>query len=535
MFGLIGLLCLLVLSVLFLGFGLFGSFTTVLAIITLVLASLAIAALAGTVIRLQEENRQLIKTSGADTHAALHDPLTGAANRRHFEQHLEQLVAEKSPKHVLMMLDLDRFKPVNDLHGHAAGDALLKEISAGLKKIVSSRDLVARLGGDEFAIILNKTNRQVAEAVTLRVLEFVTKFRLNWEGQRISVGTSIGLVNIDKSGLNPSDLLAVADEALYAAKEAGRGAAFLAVPGPAASDSPTFTRIGSDLPEAEETAPSHEPEDGRRQELFGAVVDYYSKDGTEMPDSRRGSRRRHQIQHWIMTEPRTIGDELSPGMRIREIIDDASAKSDGGADLSRWILAHALNSAVQVTSSEIDRIGFILPIPAQAVVSDPSLGTDLMRMNALAHLPLRHITFLLYNVSSVYTSPNIEAFRERVAASDFALGYEVRASTLDVLAPLRYAKYDELHLGRELSRNLRPGTPGYAAVESLLATAEQHGTTVVASGVDTAEEIVHLSAMGVNRFSGPFIGEPRPVHEVLLELKDGGDTGQPVPQLKTGT
>jgi len=437
----------------------------------------------------------------------MHDPLTGTANRRQFEQELNELVGQSAPSHVLMMLDLDRFKPVNDLYGHAAGDALLKEISSGLAKLVSPRDMVARLGGDEFAIILNRSDQKHAESVALKALEFVTKYRLSWEGHRISVGTSIGLVNIDKPNLMPATLLAHADEALYAAKEAGRGAAFLVQPGDSDSDPLSFKRIDAGTPSPVASARSHEPEDGRHQELVGTVAVSANK-GYDVPEDRQGSRRRHEIKQWIIAEPRTIGDAASPGMQI----------------LARWVLINALNSAAYITPSVIDRIGFVLPIPARAVVTVPELGEELMRINALAHLPLRHITFLLYNVGPVYNAPEIELFRQRLELSDVALGFEVRASTLDVLAPMRHVNYEELHLGRELSRNLRPGTSGYAAVESLLTTAEQNNTSVVASGITTGDEIRHLSALGVDRFSGPFVAEPAPLNDVLQKIQSDVET-----------
>jgi len=314
--------------------------------------------------------------------------------------------------------------------------------------------------------------------------------------------------------------MAVADEALYAAKEAGRGAAFLAIPSENPKEPPSFERLDEGRPAPEVSARSHEPEDGRRQELFATVAATVASEVLEAPEHRQGSRRRHEIKHWILTEPRTIGDESSPGMRVRELIDDASARSDGGADFARWVLLKALDSAAHVTPSVIDRIGFVLPIPARAVVTVPNLGEELMRINALAHLPLRHITFLLYNVGTVYNAPEVELFRQRLAVSDVGLGFEVRAATLDVIAPMRHVNYEELHLGRELSRNLRPGTSGYAAVESLLTTADQNNTTVVASGIDTADELRHLGIMGVERFSGPFIAEPTPLFDILQDMRN---------------
>ncbi len=507
---------------------LYRSVAGICALVLLVLATAAIALISHKLMAqiknneaLAKNNAELEATSGEETHAAMHDPLTGAANRRQFEQRLDELVSEENPSHVLMMLDLDRFKPVNDLYGHAAGDALLKEITAGLHKLVSPKDTVARLGGDEFAILLRSTSPQISDAVALRALEFVIKFRLNWQGQRISVGTSIGIVNIDKPGLSGADLMSVADEALYAAKEAGRGVAFVAIQGEAGSPA-TFEPIKGSAPAVEPTksARSHEPEDGRKQELFGCVI---AKLGSvpDPVDSRSGSRSRHEVSQWILTEPRTIGDSNSPGMRIREIIDDASARGDGGADLARWMLVHALNSASRFESSDIDRFGFVLPIPAQAVVTVPALAEELMRINALSHQPIRNLKFLLYNLGPVYNAPEIGSFQERLAVSGVGIAYELRSSTLDALAPLHRVDFDEVYLARELSRNLRAGTPAYTALESLLTITKQKQTDVIASAVDTKEEVQHMASMGIRRFAGPFVGEPLVLHDTLEKLQKG--------------
>jgi len=153
----------------------YGNFIRVL----LVLSVFVIGILSLAVGFLLFKNQRLVKKSKVEKHAAMHDPLTGSANRRKFEQRLDEMVSSRSPKHVLMMLDLDRFKPVNDLYGHAAGDALLKDITSGLTRIVSPKDMVARLGGDEFAILLTDTTEKLAEAKALKALEFVVKFRLN--------------------------------------------------------------------------------------------------------------------------------------------------------------------------------------------------------------------------------------------------------------------------------------------------------------------------------------------------------------------
>lgn len=489
-------------------------------IVALVFWLLGMASTAGLSVfslKLYRQNQQLAETSNVESHAAMHDPLTGVANRRQFEQRLDNLVNDDKPNHVLLMLDLDRFKPINDLHGHAAGDALLIEISNGLASIVGSKDTVARLGGDEFAILLKSTNAQVAEAVATRALDFVAKFRLNWEGNRLSVGTSIGMVAIDAPGNTSAALMAVADEALYAAKEAGRGVAFIATPGDSIGEPYTFEKMESDVTQPAGELRSHEPEDGRQPELYANEIAYLNVPNLEA-ETRSGSRRRHNIKHWVLTQPRTIGDHVSPGMQVRELIENAATRADGGANFARWVLVNTLNAASRFKPAEIDQLGFVLPIPAHAVITEPKLGEELMRINALAHNPLRHYTFLLYGVGALYNAPEIQEFQKRLAVSDVGLAFEITSSTLDVLAPLNHAAFDEVYLGRQLSRNLRPGTPAFAGVESLLAVAKQGGTAVVASNVETEEEVRHLAHMGVFRFSGEFIGEPAPLYSLLSQL-----------------
>lgn len=509
---------------------LYSSIAGVLSLILVTLSVVAIHQVGKLIARLYTTNRALQDASGEETHAAMHDALTGVANRRQFEKTLDALVNEQEPKHVLLMLDLDRFKPVNDLYGHAAGDALLKDISAGLAKIVKPHDTVARLGGDEFAIILAGSSPQLAEAVAVRALDFVIKFRLNWEGQRISVGTSIGMVHINKPGHKMADLMAVADEALYAAKEAGRGVAFLAVPGKSIGDPHTFERVGKDIKQFVSTNRSHEPEDGRKQELFGSEIAFLqvaNQDGNE----RSGSRRRHNVKHWILTDPQTIGDRNSPGMQARELIESAAARPDAGADLARWMLVHTLNAVSGLKPAEVDRIGFVLPMPASAIIKTPTLGEDLMRINALSNNPLRHFSYLLYGMGKVYDSPEIQQFQERQEVSGVGLAFEISSSTLDVLAPIQRIKFDEIYLGRELSRNLKPGTPAAASLEALANIAKQRGTSLVASGTDTEEEVRHLAQVGVTRFSGPLVGESQPLRTLLDQLVNG--INKSVPQRKS--
>jgi two-component system, cell cycle response regulator len=154
-------------------------------------------------------------------HQALSDPLTGLPNRRAFDRDLERLT-ELAKRHAaafsLLMVDIDRFKRVNDTLGHAAGDDVLRTVASTLAARVRRSDVVARIGGEEFAVLLPRTNRdgalQVAEELRLAVGNASTRTA----GQDVQVTISIGVAGSDYS----DETTAAADAALYAAKANGR-------------------------------------------------------------------------------------------------------------------------------------------------------------------------------------------------------------------------------------------------------------------------------------------------------------------------
>ena len=157
-------------------------------------------------------------------HLADHDALTELFNRRRFDQELAEFVAYASRykgKGALFLLDLDRFKYVNDTRGHKAGDEVIRAVGRALKDSVRKTDVVARLGGDEFAVLLQDADRDTAERIAEGMLETIRERRLPLEGQRISMTTSIGIVCFADEEPAVEDLMVSADLAMYAAKESG--------------------------------------------------------------------------------------------------------------------------------------------------------------------------------------------------------------------------------------------------------------------------------------------------------------------------
>jgi diguanylate cyclase (GGDEF)-like protein len=160
----------------------------------------------------------------AATQTALRDPLTGAGNRIAMEQTLQREI-EMSRRHLqplsLLMLDIDHFKQVNDLHGHGAGDEVLKAVAASIKDQLRNVDMVFRYGGEEFLILLSNTSREAAAMVGER-LRYANQAQDYYaDGQLIELTVSLGCATL-LPGESAESLLRRADSALYVAKREGR-------------------------------------------------------------------------------------------------------------------------------------------------------------------------------------------------------------------------------------------------------------------------------------------------------------------------
>ncbi|MEE8261334.1 MAG: EAL domain-containing protein [Gammaproteobacteria bacterium] len=159
------------------------------------------------------------------SYQASHDVLTGLVNRREFERRLKRVLHGThtgKTEHALLYLDLDRFKVINDTCGHLAGDELLRQLGEVLRGTVRSRDTLARLGGDEFGVLLEHCSVVQARRLAKALQKVIRDFRFGWEDKSLSIGMSIGLVPINDTSESITHILAMADAALFAAKEAGR-------------------------------------------------------------------------------------------------------------------------------------------------------------------------------------------------------------------------------------------------------------------------------------------------------------------------
>ncbi|MFT4271362.1 MAG: diguanylate cyclase [Pantoea sp.] len=179
----------------------------------------------GAVMVIQDvsESRKMMKRL---SYSASHDMLTRLPNRLNFERQLKRLLSDAAVnqhQHVLVFIDLDKFKAVNDTAGHAAGDALLRELSELMQHHIRSSDFLARLGGDEFGLLLPDCEVDDVREVVQRLVTAINQYRFMWLDSIYQVGASAGMTQIDEHNCISNLVMSQADVACYSAKHAGRG------------------------------------------------------------------------------------------------------------------------------------------------------------------------------------------------------------------------------------------------------------------------------------------------------------------------
>ncbi len=152
--------------------------------------------------------------------AAAHDPLTGLANRSSFDERLEECIAfsrEHGSRALVLMIDLNEFKPINDTYGHQAGDAVLTIIARRLHRLLRSSDMVARFGGDEFALLVEGGEWDSVDSIVQRIAAVIRQ-PLAYQGTTLEVSSSIGVAVCPEDSIEAGELLRIADERMYVHK-----------------------------------------------------------------------------------------------------------------------------------------------------------------------------------------------------------------------------------------------------------------------------------------------------------------------------
>jgi diguanylate cyclase (GGDEF)-like protein len=416
-------------------------------------------------------------------HLAHHDPLTDLPNRVLLSKRLEETrrIVAGGGSVAVLCLDLDRFKEVNDTLGHPVGDALLKAIAQRLRGCVRETDTVARVGGDEFAIVqAGAAQPQAATALAVRIIETIAA-PIEIDGHHIVVGTSVGIAVAPSDTDDTAQLFKYADMALYQVKGRGRG---------------TYRFF-----EPAMDALMHE----RRQmeiDLRAAVSDggfeLYYQPIINLDENRVSTFEallRWNHPHRGMVSPAEfipLAEETGLIAPIGEWVLRAAC-----AQAATWL--GDVRVAVNLSPAQFRHIQ-LAAVVARAL-ADGGLAANRLEFE---------ITESILLESTEETLAVLQALRNagvRIAMDDFGIGFSS-------LRSLRLFPFDKIKIDRSFVRDLNKAEPASAIVEAIAMLGARLDVTITAEGVETAEQLSWVRALGVTEVQGYFISRPRPAGDI---------------------
>lgn len=417
---------------------------------------------------------------------AMFDSLTGLANRAAMSKLLDTTLSTfKQQKRTcaVLLLDLDRFKQVNDTLGHPAGDQLLKHVALRLTRAVDKRGTVSRIGGDEFQILLpDCDDRGRLGALADNIIASLSQ-PYSIEGSRCIIGASIGIAISPFDGMESEDLIRGADLALYAAKGGGRG---------------RFRFFSRDLQQNAEDRRILE-EDLRDALTKGEISLAYQPIVNAKSDHVRGV---EALMRWVHHDRGPI----SPALFI-PIAEDANLIKM----LGEWALERACQDAVKwdgglrvaVNVSPIQFADENLPKIVRRVLEKSGLAADRLE------LEITESVFLEGTIETEKMFKELKDIGVRLALDDFGTGYSS-------LSYLQTAPFDKIKIDQSFVRGATlPGSRNSAIIAAIVALAEALNMETTAEGIEALDELAWIRELNVSHVQG-YVYSKAVTHEELL-------------------
>ena len=421
-------------------------------------------------------------------HLAKFDELTGLANRTQFRERITALLKEiEQPENriTIHLIDLDRFKTINDTLGHPIGDKLLKEVAARLTAVIGPADMITRFGGDEFVVMQIATERQQDARTMAQRLVRALKEPFEIEGHRIDIGASIGIAMAPHDGIDPDELLKKADMALYAAKNGGGNEhRFFAV-------------------EMEDAA-----QDRRNLELDlreALALDQFHLKYQPLVDLHTGKTTTCEaLMRW--THP--IRGDVPPSVFIPVAEETGLIIALGEWALNRACVEantwpHGVKVAVNLSPIQFRERGLALQVVAALAKS----GLPAQRLE----LEVTERLLLEDNDYTVATMQQLNNLGVNLSLDDFGTGY----SSLNYL---RKFPFHKIKIDQSFIVDLGDNRDARAIIGAIATLGANLDKIVVAEGIETEEQMQLVLSQGVHEGQGYLFGRPMMSADILARL-----------------
>ncbi|MGX5777332.1 bifunctional diguanylate cyclase/phosphodiesterase [Methylorubrum zatmanii] len=421
-------------------------------------------------------------------HLALHDALTDLPNRTLLGERLNlalEAAGENRARVALVYLDLDRFKPVNDFHGHAVGDALLVQVAKRMLAELRPTDTLARIGGDEFVIVLahSRTPEQVAETVERLIVALARPFQI--EARRIEIGASAGIALYPTDGGTAESLMRAADLALYRVKDEGRGTLRFFE---AAMDEQLQARrrieheLSGAIPRGELQLHCQPIVNGRTGviETFEALIRWHHPERGCVPPAEfiplaEQSEQILRIGAWVLDTACAAAATWPQPWRVAVNVSPKQFRQPG----------FAVSVAAALTRHGLPPRRLVLEITEGVFIQDAAMAVEVL--TALRSLGVR------------------------LALDDFGTGYSS-------LSYLQRFKFDKIKIDQSFVRRLGQHADTLTILRAITHLGHNLGLQVTVEGVETPEQLAILRELGCDQMQGYLFARPGPM-AALSELE----------------
>ncbi|WP_197520432.1 putative bifunctional diguanylate cyclase/phosphodiesterase [Paraburkholderia tropica] len=425
------------------------------------------------------------------------DPLTGLPNRRMFAIGLDSAIAQaiaEDTSFVLLAIDLDGFKPINDLQGHSAGDAVLCEVAARLRSSAGPEDVIARLGGDEFAVIRSASGtdyERFARAFAERLLHAIAE-PLPGLSDRFQLGASIGIARYPHDAQDPTRLLTAADMAMYCAKDEG----------------------------------------GRRYRLFEPAIEVSIRETSELESELRAAiRSRQVVPHFqpivaldtgriVALEILARWDRPGKGPVSPATFIPASERLGQAGELTSTLLRQTLDAARDWPK----HVGLCINL-SPTELRDPTFMTRVVALLEEAGVRPDRLTVELTESALLDDLENVGAVTRALRSRGIKVTLDDFGTGLSSLSHLRQIGFDAVKIDASLIKELGKsagGPDGRVVVTAIIGLARSLNIDTIAEGVEDAETASLVRSASCSLGQGFFFGHVVDADHVTTLLRDPG-------------